>query len=259
MVSLQPLAHQPPLPCRRPRLRTDDELLRAVMTGVNREGDVMFPVMPYRNYRHLTQGDATAIASHVRTLPPIDHAVPPRELNFFVQFLIRSFAIDGVRLAPGGGERSVRQGADQVQRGQYLTHLAHGGDCHTPRDLAGAPEPGREMARGVKFTLPQGTVWAANITPEADTGIGRWTQEAFGARFKSFTGPRSPAGRIDVDRRNTPMPWAMYAGMTETNLEAIYVYLQQVPAVRNEMAAFAPDLERAVTLGSIAAGPPMAH
>lgn len=62
------------------------------------------------------------------------------------------------------------------------------------------------MAGGVKCTLPQGTVWTANITPDPDTGIGRWTQEAFVARFKPFTGPRSPAGRIDVNRRNTPCP-----------------------------------------------------
>jgi hypothetical protein len=231
---------------------TDDELLRAVTTGVNREGDVLFPVMPYRNYRHLTQGDAAAIASYVRTLPPIDHAVPPRQLNFFVEFLIRSFAIDGVRLAPSVGEGGVRDEAEQIRQGQYLTQLANCGDCHTPRDLAGTPEPGRLMAGGIKFTLPQGTAWAANITPDQDTGIGRWTQEAFVARFKSFTGPRSPAGRVDVDRRNTPMPWTMYAGMTESDLEAIYVYLQQVPAGRNQVAAFAPDPEPAVTLRSAA-------
>ena len=62
------------------------------------------------------------------------------------------------------------------------------------------------MAGGVKCTLPQGTVWTANITRDPDTGIGRWIQEAFVARFKPFTGPRSPAGRIDVNRRNSPCP-----------------------------------------------------
>ena len=40
--------------------------------------------------------------------------------------------------------------------------------------------------------------------------------------------------------------------MTESDLEAIYVYLQQVPAVRNQVAAFAPDPEPAVTLRSAA-------
>lgn len=218
---------------------TDDELLRAVTTGVNREGDVLFPVMPYRNYRYLTQGDAAAITTYVRTLPAIEHAVPPRRLNFFVEFLIRSFAIDGVRLVGGVGDSTAKQDLNQVQRGRYLTRLANCGDCHTPRDLAGAPEPGRDMAGGIEFTLPQGTVWAANITPDPDTGIGRWTREAFVARFKAFNGPQSPAGRVDVSRRNTPMPWTMYAGMTETDLEAIYAYLQQVPAVRNDVESFA--------------------
>jgi hypothetical protein len=165
--------------------------------------------MPYRNYRHLTQGDAAAIASYVRTLPAVDHPVPLRRLNFFVEFLIRSLATDGVRLAPGGDDSTAPQDADQIQRSRYLTRLANCGDCHTPRNLSGAPDPGRDMAGGVEFTLPQGTVWAANITPDPDTGIGRWTPEGFVARFKAFNDPQSPAERIDVSRRNTPMPWTM--------------------------------------------------
>ncbi len=62
---------------------TDNEILRAITAGVNRDGDVLFPVMPYRNYRYLTQGDAAAIITYVRTLSPIEHPVPPRRLNFF--------------------------------------------------------------------------------------------------------------------------------------------------------------------------------
>jgi hypothetical protein len=55
------------------------------------------------------------------------------------------------------------------------------------------------------------------------------------------------------------MPWTRDAGMIETGLEAIYSDLQQVPAVRNAVAAFAADPKRAVTLGSIATGRMVAH
>jgi mono/diheme cytochrome c family protein len=238
---------------------TDDELLRAITAGVNREGDVLFPVMPYRSYRHLTQSDAAAIISYVRALRPIEHPVPPRQLGFFVEFLIRSFAMDKVRLAPAVSEGADGRAPTQIQYGRYLAQLANCGDCHTPRNLAGEPEPGREMAGGVTFTLPQGTAWSANITPDPDTGIGRWTQAAFVARFKAFSGPRSPARTVDASRRNTPMPWAMYAGMTQTDLEAIYVYLQQLPAVGNRVAVFAPTPERTETAGDTAADPPVAR
>lgn len=241
---------------------TDDQLLRAITAGVNRTGDVLFPVMPYRSYRNLTQRDAAAIVSYVRTLPPIEHPVPPRQLSFFVKFLIRSFAMDKVRLAPAApSDADDANGSepDQIQYGRYLTRLANCGDCHTPSDVAGQSEPGREMAGGVKFTLPQGTVWSANITPDRDTGMGRWTQAAFVARFKAFDGPRSPARTVDVSRRNTPMPWTMYAGMTQADLEAIYAYLQQLPAVRHRVAVFAPTPARTQTAGDTAAASPLAR
>ncbi len=218
---------------------TDNELLRAVTIGVNRKGDVLFPVMPYRRYRYLTQGDAAAIIRYVRTLPPIGHQVPPRQLNFFVKFFIRSFADDKVRLALAPGEDNDRGEPDQVEYGQYLTRLANCGDCHTPRNLAGEPEPNRVMAGGVKFTLPQGTVWSANLTPDRDTGIGRWTPAAFVGRFKSFAGPRSRARTVGTGGMNTTRPWTMYAGMSQTDLEAIYAYLRQVKPVANRVAAFA--------------------
>lgn len=229
---------------------TDDEILRAITAGVNRDGDVLFPVMPYRNYRHLTQGDAAAIITYVRTLPPIEHPVPPRRLSFFVEFLIPSFAIDRVRLAPTLGEGDSRGPPDPIQHGQYLTRLANCGDCHSPRTLAGDPEPNREMSGGVEFTLPQGLVQSANITPDRDTGIGRWTEDRFVARFKSFADPELRARAVGPSGMNTTMPWTMYAGMSQSDLEAIYAYLRQVPPVRNRVTPFAPDRPRQDPAGS---------
>ncbi len=186
----------------------------------------------------------------MRTLSPIEHPVPPRRLNFFVEFLIRSFAIDRVRLAPTLDEGDPQGAPDPIQYGQYLTRLANCGDCHTPRTLAGEPEPNREMAGGVEFTLPQGLVQSANITPDRDTGIGRWTEERFVARFKSFADSGLRARAVGPAGMNTTMPWTMYAGMSRTDLEAIYAYLQQVPAVRNRVAPFAPDRLRRDTTAS---------
>lgn len=210
---------------------SDDELLRAITAGVNKLGDVLFPAMPYRSYRHLTRSDAAAIISYVRTLSPIEHQVPPRRLSFLVEFLIRSFAMDPVRL-----EQTIDE-QDPLEYGRYLTRLANCADCHTPRTLSGEPEPNSHMSGGVGFTVPQGLVLSSNITPDAATGIGRWTREDFVSRFKSFLDP-SRARTVSAGGMNTPMPWTMYAGMSETDLGAIYTYLRTVDPVRNRVAGF---------------------
>jgi hypothetical protein len=68
-------------------------------------------------------------------------------------------------------------------------------------------------------------MYSKNLTPHA-TGIGNWTREAFIARFKAYSEPLTVA-----PEDNTLMDWNAYAGMTETDLGAIYDYLQSLPPV----------------------------
>ena len=214
---------------------TEDELLRAITVGVSKDGRVLFPVMPYRSYRHLTRDDAAAILSFLRTLKAIEHRVPPRRLNPFVAFAIRSFATGTVRLATTIDRR------DTVEYGRYLTTLAGCGDCHTPRGLAGKPKQNLYMSGGVGFTLPQGRVVAANITPDLETGIGTWSKRAFVGRFKSFAAPEARDLPVGPREMNTIMPWTMYAGMREDDLGAIYDYLRQAMPVKNRVKTFTPN------------------
>src|SRR2546428_11070241 len=62
-----------------------------------------------------------------------------------------------------------------LDRGNYLMNgIVACGNCHTPQTPQG-PAPGRELAGGTKFQEPFGVSYASNITPDAETGIGRWT------------------------------------------------------------------------------------
>ena len=76
------------------------------------------------------------------------------------------------------------------------------------------------MSGGVEFELPQGKVFAANITPDPETGIAHWTKETFVARFKAFDGPRSRTIPVRARQMNTVMPWTLYGGMSERDLGA---------------------------------------
>ena len=67
---------------------TDGEVIRAFVSGVNKGGDPLFPLMPYPAYRYLMQDDVEAIVAYLRTLAPIDHTSPRSSLNFAMNLIV---------------------------------------------------------------------------------------------------------------------------------------------------------------------------
>jgi hypothetical protein len=77
-----------------------------------------------------------------------------------------------------------------------------------------------------------GELYSANITPDPETGIGRWTEAQFVDRFKSIA--NAPEESLALNgRKNTEMPWRDYGGMTTEDLSAIFAYLRTLPPVRH--------------------------
>jgi mono/diheme cytochrome c family protein len=212
---------------------TDGEILRALREGVSRDGHALFPMMPYAAYSAMSDEDAKSVVAYLRTLKPVRHETPPRQIDFPVNLFIK-FApkpLPGAVAAPDDAK-------DHLGYGAYLTRLAGCGDCHTAHDEHGQLVPGRDFAGGWTMKGPWGTVVTANITPHPSTFVGRATKEQFVARFKAFA---SPEAAVPVSPgRNTVMPWLGFAGMTEQDLGAIYDYLKTRPAIANEVVTF-PD------------------
>jgi hypothetical protein len=77
-----------------------------------------------------------------------------------------------------------------------------------------------------------------NITPDKETGIGLWSKELFIQRFKAYANDSLKYVPVSKDDFNTPMPWIMYAGMTDEDLGAIYDYLRTVKPVVNQVERF---------------------
>ena len=209
---------------------TDGEIYRAMTKGVSKDGDPLFPVMPYKAFNQMRTEDAYAIIAYIRTLAPIRNEVPKSDPDFPMNLILRTMPSDE---APAL-EKAALDGA--VAKGKYLLTIASCGDCHTPRDK-NTPIEGMHLAGGAEFPTPDGGVLrAANITPDKETGIGNWTEEAFVQRFKMQQHPAAvaPGGP------NTIMPWSMYAGMEEEDLRAIYRYLMSVEPINNKMERFTP-------------------
>ena len=202
---------------------TDGEILRAMTAGVSRDGSPLFPLMPYLDYgAHMDPEDAKAIVSYLRTIPAVSHTPEQTRLNFPLPLIVRTIPHEPTtvgRRPPAG---------DRVAQGEYLVHIGGCRECHTPMDDSRQPLPGRLLAGGTPFAVPNGVVArAANLTPHT-SGIGAWTEEDFVQRFKNAAAEPKP---VASDEFNTPMPWQAYSGMTTEDLGAIYAYLRTIPAV----------------------------
>lgn len=120
---------------------------------------------------------------------------------------------------------------------RYGRYLAAGcSDCHTPA-VQGVPIAGQDFAGGVEFPLPGGGyVRTANITSDAITGIGSWTEQQFVDKFKAMAELPDQVLASPADRRkNTVMPWKVLGGMTREDLAAIFAYLRSLPPVVNRV------------------------
>ena len=146
---------------------------------------------------------------------------------------------------------------DPVARGKYLVNTAGCHDCHTPWKmtaegprpdmsvmLSGHPE-GFEMPEAPKlppgpwlvtigatntaYAGPWGVSFTANLTPDRETGLGKWTARTFIDTIR--TGRHLGRGREVLP----PMPIMVYRNFTDEDLTAIFSYLQSIPAVKNRV------------------------
>ena len=148
-----------------------------------------------------------------------------------------------------------------VARGKRLveTHDCHA--CHTPmKNGPKGPEPDTAMAlsghpeklamppppkldgvwgwvgsaSNTAFAGPWGITYAANLTSDPDTGIGKWREEDFVRALK--TGKHMGAGRQIMP----PMPWSAYSQLNDQQLKMMYAYLKTVPPIKNRVPDYAP-------------------
>ena len=144
----------------------------------------------------------------------------------------------------------------QIDRGAYLVQIMACNDCHTPwqmtprgpepdmtRMLSGhphdlvinAPAPGKEpwmwsgAGTNTAFSGPWGVSFTANLTPDPETGLGKWTAETFMAAIR--TGRHEGQGRPILP----PMPYPMYRNATDEDLRAVFAYLQSIPPIHNRV------------------------
>ncbi len=197
---------------------SDDEIARAIREGVSRDGRALFPMMPYENFRHMSDEDVASVVVFMRSLPSVRHVLPRTTVIVPVRYLIRNLPQPVTR--PDTPDLST-----SVKRGEYLFRLSDCAACHTPRNAHGQSVPGMELAGGGTLDGPWGKVAAANITPD-ETGIGNYTEAMFVEAMRT--------GKVGGVRALNPvMPWQFTGGLTDQDLSDMYAYLRTFKPVRH--------------------------
>lgn len=102
------------------------------------------------------------------------------------------------------------------------------GNCHFARGDKGQPLFDKGLSGGMLFDEPPFKAYASNITPDPDTGIGKWTDAQLAKTIHEGVRP-------DKSIIGPPMPIEFYRHLSDADLAAIIAYLRAQPAVRNEV------------------------
>jgi mono/diheme cytochrome c family protein len=139
----------------------------------------------------------------------------------------RSWAVALLLAAPsliGANVASASEASSAaVERGKYLALAGNCAACHT------APE-GAAFAGGLAFETPFGTIYSTNITPDPDTGIGKWTSEQFLQALRQGV-------RANGEHLYPVFPYTSFTKITDADAAALFAYLKSLPAVGSNAPA----------------------
>lgn len=151
---------------------SDADFIRAVRLGRRPDGAHYFPVFPYTSFTKILDADLVDLKAYIFSLPQSDRPNRPHDIGFPFNLRALQFGWKLLHFSPGSFRPDPTKSA-QVNRGAYLAEaLGHCAECHSPRNPLG----------GLDMTMlfagdrnPPGGGKVPNITPDADTGIGKWS------------------------------------------------------------------------------------
>lgn len=203
---------------------TEADFARALRQGVRADGSHLYPAMPYTSYALLSDADVGDLYHYfMHAVKPVDE--PARQTRLPFPFNVRlsmmgwnALFLDDKRFVPDAGKSA------QINRGAYLAEgLAHCSACHTPRNMLMA-EVGSQKLAGANL----GSWHAPNITSDAISGIGGWSDAELAAYLKTghVEGKGQAAGGMAEAIQNS------LQFLRDDDVAAIVAYLRTVPPVR---------------------------
>jgi mono/diheme cytochrome c family protein len=201
---------------------SEHAFVNAMLRGIGRNGEHLYPAFPYTSYQRMTLDDVRDLFAFLKTLPAEQTPSAPHDLAFPYNVrrglgLWKRLYLDGKAFTPDPSKDAA------FNRGAYLVEgPGHCAECHSPRDAFGGVDPQRRFAGGIGA---EGKGWVPNITPHAD-GLGAWSQKDIAYLLETgFTPEFDAVGSAMADVvENT-------AKLSAADRAAIAIYLKSLPSL----------------------------
>jgi alcohol dehydrogenase (quinone), cytochrome c subunit len=224
---------------------------RAVRQGIAKDGRRLYPAMPYPSYAKLTDADVAALYDFfMKQVPAVHQANKPSEIPSYLSFRWPLAIWDSLFTASGSYVNKSDHDADW-NRGAYLVQgLGHCGACHTPRGLAFQEKALDDSSPDYLSGAALDAWYAPSLRGDLRTGLGTWSKDDIVAFLKQGhnRGETAFGSMIDVVNNSTPY-------LSDSDINAIAVYLKSLPAASTE-PAIAYDDATTAALRSGHASPP---
>jgi mono/diheme cytochrome c family protein len=209
---------------------TDEQIITAIRLGRRPNGERLLPVHPFTVFNGMAEEDLKAVVAFLRTAPPVNRANQPKKITmplFESVFLPTWLAAFAPKETP-----PPKAPTSGVARGEYLVRaVGHCGECHSPRTMTMATDNSRFLAGNPKGPEDQAM---PNITPDPDTGIGKWSVEEIADYLGSGNKPDGDvAGGLMAEVIDGTL--AGYKDLTQADRVAIAQYLKTLPPIRNKI------------------------
>ena len=190
---------------------TTEDYVRAIRHGIDQEGKPIF-MIAVPSTAHISDEDLAAIIAYIKTVPPVDHKVEERKFTplAYVMFGAGILGDLPAEVVSHDAHVTAPERGASVEYGEYLVNMNDCRICHGSQLNGGAsPDPT--------------TTWISpNLTPGGELGF--WTEEQF---INTLQTGVTPSGH----ELNENMPWKDYRNFYDYELQAIWLYLQSLPAL----------------------------
>lgn len=186
---------------------TDEDWVRALVHGVSKDGRPLV-LMPSHHYTNYSDADLGAIVAYLKTVPPVDKSHPATALGPLSRLLLTVGALPPLpveRIDHNAPRPTAPPEGPTAEYGRYLVDGAACAECHGDQLAGGQADPNEPIG--------------PNLTP--DGRLGTWSQQDFFSTIRTGVRP-------DGTTLHEFMPWYKYRDMSDTELEAIWHYLESL-------------------------------
>ena len=214
---------------------SEQDFYKAMHDGIRRDGKHLYPAFPYPWFTKVSRADVHAIKAFLDTVTPVRQQNKPTELPWPLSVREVMAGWNKLYFHEGAFKPDPKK-SEQWNRGAYLVEgLGHCGACHTDTNLLGAPKTADKL-KGGDF----GEHWyAPGLTSNLRDGLGGWSAAEIVEYLKTGANAKSAAGgpMAEVVKNSTQY-------LSDVDLNAIAVYLKDVPSEQARAAAKTTDIDK---------------